>query len=112
MPRARAPRRARQACGPAAAKGGGSPPRGALSRSVRAAPAEHDRDRLTEDLHVPPQRPVRDVDVVELDHLVERDLVAAEDLPQAGDARGRVEAATGPAGDPLGLVDHEGARAD
>ena len=54
---------------------------------VRAPLAEHDRDRLAEDLQVPPERPVRHVEVVELDHLVERDVVAAEHLPEARDAR-------------------------
>ena len=56
--------------------------------------------------------PPRDVHVVELHHLVERHVVAAGDLPQAGDARRDVEALLGPAAAAGRFVDPERPWAD
>ena len=61
--------------------------------SVGAAGAHHGREGLEEDLHVSPQRPARDVQVVEPDHLVEGDVRAPVDLPQAGEAGAQRHAA-------------------
>src|ERR1700730_11668223 len=56
-----------------------------------AAEAQDDRGRPGEELDVPPERPVRDVEVVEPDHLVEPDLIAAEHLPGARDPGREIE---------------------
>src|SRR3954451_13359475 len=50
-----------------------------------------------QDQAVAPERPAADVLVVELDHLVERDVAAAEHLPQPGDSGTQVQAARRPA---------------
>src|SRR3712207_7998608 len=42
-------------------------------------PADHERDRPQQDLDVVPQRPVRDVEVVELHHLVQRQPARSEE---------------------------------
>ena len=44
-------------------------------RRSHAAPREDVRDGAQQDLDVAPQRPLGDVEVVELDHLGERDAV-------------------------------------
>src|SRR5215210_3612352 len=80
--------------------------------SVRPPPRKHHWDRLAEDLEVPPERPVRDVDVVELHHLVEGQVVPAQDLPQAGNARREIESAAGPTLDLARLVNYERPRPD
>src|SRR4029079_10905309 len=54
--------------------------------SVRAVPPHHRGHGACEELEVPPQRPRRRVEQVEADHLLERDLGAAVDLPEAGQA--------------------------
>ena len=53
-----------------------------LAPSVRTLYREDRRDCTHEELDVPPQRPVRHVEVVEADHLLERDLGAPVDLPR------------------------------
>ena len=56
--------------------------------SHRPASCEHHPDGLEDDLYVPAEAPVDDVVRVQLHHFLEvRDLRAAADLPQAGDAR-------------------------
>src|SRR6185503_1027506 len=74
-------------------------------------PAEDVRDGPEQDLDVRPERPVDDVEVVERDHVLERD-TGAEDLPRAGHTRRQVETAAVPAGHLLVLVDDERARTD
>ena len=75
--------------------------------SVRRANAgqrgkgEHDQP------HVLAQRPVGHVQVVELRHLVERDVARSQHLPQAGHARLQVEALARPRFDVLILVEDE-----
>src|SRR5438105_1427358 len=78
--------------------------------SVRTPLREDDRNRLAEDLQVPPEGPVRHVEVVELDHLVERDVVAPEHLPEPGDPGSHVEPAARPSRDLIGLIDDERSR--
>src|SRR5204863_4747628 len=55
-------------------------------RSVGAAACEHRRDRLGQNRHVHPDRPVLEVVEVEPDEVVEAEVRAARDLPQAGHA--------------------------
>src|SRR5450759_3353146 len=84
-----------------------------LSRfSVRPALLYDRRHGLHQQLDVPAQAPAGDVHVVELDHLVEGDVAAPEDLPQAGDAGGDVEAFLRPAATLLGLFYPQGPRPD
>src|SRR4051794_38769375 len=54
---------------------------------VRPPSLHHRRQRPQNEPDVLPQRPVRDVEVVELEHLLERDPRATEDLPEAGEPR-------------------------
>ena len=75
-------------------------------------PAEHQRDGLEDQAEVLPERPVRDVEVVEPDHLLERDVAAAEHLPEAGDARLQLEALARPVVDVLVLLEDQRPRAD
>src|SRR5690349_136235 len=56
------------------------------------APGEHMAGGAHEDLRVRPQRPVGDVEVVDRDHLAQRDPRRAEHLPVAGHARLEVQA--------------------
>ena len=63
-------------------------------------------------LDVVGERPGRDVAVVEPDHLAERDVVAAEHLPEAGHPGLQVEAAAGPAVDVVVLLGDQRPRAD
>src|SRR5919202_85875 len=81
-------------------------------RLVRPAPRHHRRQRPQDQPHVRPQGPVGDVQVVELDHLLERDARAAQDLPQAGEARRQVDARAQPAVQLAMLGLDERARAD
>ena len=53
---------------------------------VTAPALQHRRHRPAHQAQVVPQRPVRHVQVVEPHHLLERDLAAAEHLPEAGHA--------------------------
>src|SRR5574340_660715 len=68
------------------------------SRSPSLGPtgAEHRGDGLEADADVVPERPLVDVLEVELHPTVEVDLVAAADLPDAGDAGLHGEAAARP----------------
>ena len=70
------------------------------------------RDRQEDEPDVLPQRPVRDVDVVELRHLVERDVAPTEHLPEAGDSRLDVEPLAGPLLDERVLLEDQRPRAD
>src|SRR5215210_3309491 len=72
-----------------------------FTSSVDATPAEDGRQRVDQQPDVLPERPVRHVEVVELHHLLERDVRPAEHLPEAGDARRQVEPSPPPAGDVL-----------
>src|SRR5918992_5296023 len=74
-------------------------PAGRRPSSVRTAAAEDDEDGAQEQADVAPQAPVGDVEVVELDHLLERDGGPSEDLPQARDPRLEVEPPPPPAVD-------------
>src|SRR4051794_12486097 len=52
------------------------------------APRAGDRDdRANQQLDVAPERPVRDVQVVQREHVLEGDVRAAMDLPEPGQAR-------------------------
>ena len=64
--------------------GRGQPDRAGLT-SVGAALHEHRGDRLQQDRQVERQRPALQVDEVEVHEVVEVELRAARDLPQAGD---------------------------
>ena len=57
-------------------------------------------------------RPVGDVQVVELDHLLERDLIPPEDLPEPRDPRLQVEPAPSPVDDVLVLLEDQRPRPD
>src|SRR5215475_13421110 len=86
---------------------------GCLPFSVRLViAAEHEWDRLEQQPTIPPQRPGRDVDVVELDHLRERDLVPAEHLPETGHPGLQIEPLAAPPIDELVLVENQWTRAD
>src|SRR3954453_21247831 len=77
------------------------------------APRAGDRDdRANQQLDVAPERPVRDVQVVQREHLLEGDVRAAMDLPEAGQARHQVGATAEAPGDALVLVLRQRARAD
>src|SRR4051794_14656209 len=71
-------------------------PIGAVAQRSRIAllapPGQHVGDRPEGQLEVHPRRPARDVEVVDLDHLRERDSRRAEDLPVAGDPRRQIQA--------------------
>src|SRR5688572_749813 len=55
--------------------------------SVRASACENGRDRLQEDGDVEPDRPVLEVVEVQANKVVEAEVRAARDLPEAGQAR-------------------------
>ena len=80
--------------------------------SVRRAYAGQRGDGEHDQPHVLAQRPVRHVQVVELRHLVERDVARSQHLPQTGHARLQVEASSRPGFDVLILVEDEWPGAD
>ena len=82
--------------------------------SLRASADENDRDGAEEDLDIEPKRPVVDVLEVEAHPVGEFiDLIAAADLPQAGEAGLDAEAAAmGEILEAPGLVHWQGPRAD
>src|SRR2546421_13040046 len=85
----------------------------ALWASVGALPTlEHCGRRGTEQLQVAPQRPAGDVEIVQPNHLLERDVAAAEHLPEAGHPRLEVEPAAAPGLDVLVLARDQRTRAD
>src|SRR5438067_245909 len=77
-----------------------------------ARPSEYVARRTEQQLDVGPERPARHIQVVDLDHLLERHAAAAEDLPRASHAGRQVQAAPAPALYEVVLVDDERARAD
>ena len=62
-------------------------------RLVHAAPQQYRGDRAQDQPHVVPERPVGDVEVVQLHHLLERDPGSPQHLPEAGQARSEVDPA-------------------
>src|SRR4051794_38452095 len=81
-------------------------------RSVGAAALQDDADGLEQQADIAPEGPVRDVEVVEFDHLLERDPRPPQHLPQARHPRGEVEAVACVAVDATVLVLDERTRAD
>src|SRR3954469_18965049 len=79
---------------------------------VRAAAREDREGRLEEDGDVEPDRPVLDVVEVEPHEIVEGEVRAARDLPEAGDPRQHEVALPVPVVQPLIVADRERARAD
>src|SRR5271167_4656299 len=61
--------------------------------SVRTGTPDHRHGGLEDDLEIPPERPGRYVEEVELYQVVAGQVVASRDLPQARDARAHLEAA-------------------
>src|SRR3954447_1803958 len=82
------------------------------SVSVRPPREEDGGEGAEQKARVLPQRPVRDVQVVELHHLLERDARPPEDLPRSGEARREVEPALAPAVDLLLELRRHGPGAD
>src|SRR3954451_25354519 len=83
------------------------------SSSVSHPAARHEvRDRAEQDLHVAPQRPVGDVQVVDLYHLLERYPGRSEDLPVPRHPGHQVKAAAVPALHLVVLVDDQRPRPD
>ena len=81
--------------------------------SAGAARLAHQRrNRAQDQLDVTPEAPVGDVQVVQHQHLRERHLAAAADLPEAGQAGGEVEPAQAPVVHELVLVRDQRAGAD
>src|SRR5438128_1339519 len=74
--------------------------------------AEYHGQRPDDQAHIPPQRPVGDVQVIEAHHLLERDARAAEYLPEAGDSGCEVQSPASPLANLLVLLGHERPRAD
>src|SRR5919108_2096286 len=70
------------------------------------------RDRERHQPHVAHQRPAGDVEIVEADHLRERNLAPSEHLPRPGHAWLEIQPLTGPSFDVLVLVEDERPRAD
>src|ERR671937_417032 len=64
---------------------------------VRAALREHGGERPQDEPDVAPHRPVGDIQVVELDHLVEWDVGPTEHLPETGEAGSQGQPAAAPA---------------
>ena len=89
--RGRAVRR-RERCdrGPRCRPSGRVPPR--RLTSLPASPGQ-EHDRVENDPQVEPRRPVRDVEVVDLDHLRERHARGAQRLPATGDSGRQMQAA-------------------
>src|SRR5205823_1235868 len=81
-------------------------------RALEAPPGEHVWDGAKQQLEVEPQRPVRSVEIVDLDHLVKGHARGAEHLPEAGHARREVEPPALPAVDAAVLVENERPRPD
>src|SRR6476620_8443772 len=67
--------------------------------------------RTQKDLEVAPQRPVRGVQVVDRDHLIERDACRSEDLPMPGHAGFGVQSPSVPANYPGIFLGHQWTRA-
>src|SRR6476646_4917394 len=86
------PRSDRSGKGAASRVNGCRLPPGASAQLAPAA-GEHVPRGAHEDLGVRPQRPVGDVEVVDRDHLAQRDAGGAEHLPRTGHARLEVQAA-------------------
>src|SRR5262245_18290329 len=82
------------------------------TRSLARPRPEKGGDGAENQLQVVQQRPRRDVDVVEPDHLLERDVIPSEHLPEAGDPGLQVETTTAPVDDVLILLEDEGTGAD
>src|SRR5437588_5019781 len=61
-------------------------------------PCQYERDRLQQNLDVPPQGPVRHVQVVDPDHVLEWDAGRALDLPVPGDPGLETKPVTEPSG--------------
>src|SRR3954453_14038097 len=76
----------------------------------QTSPRQDVGHRAAEDLDVAPQRPVGDVEVVDRDHLPQRDLRGAEDLPLTGHAGLEVQPPAVPALDAGVLLGYERAR--
>src|ERR687888_1786133 len=82
------------------------------STSVRAAPCQDRGHRLNEDRDVHPERPVLEVVEVEPDEVIEAEVRAARDLPEARDAGEDVVPRPMPVLE-LGVIpEREGARPD
>src|SRR5208282_4488654 len=89
---------------------GRSTERAIAAGSVSADTPDHRHRGLEHDLEVPPQRPGRHIEIVELHEVVAGQVVAPRDLPQARDARSHLEAACRPTLD-VGLAGDERAGA-
>src|ERR687891_1291692 len=86
--------------------------RSKTARLVRRAGAAHGGQRPEDQLEVVQQRPRGHVYVVEPHHLLERDVVPSEHLPEAGDAGLQGEPVAPPVDDVLVLLEDERPRAD
>src|SRR5919108_1754292 len=80
--------------------------------SVGASAREHGWDRLQENGDVEPDRPVLQVIEVEPDEIVETEVRAARDLPEAGQAREDEVALAVPGLELLVVAKREGPRPD
>src|SRR4029078_3872522 len=80
--------------------------------SAHLTVSENCRNRLEEKPNVCPQGPVRDVDVVELRHLFERNFARPEDLPQPRHAGLEPAPLAPPRHDALILLEDERSRTD
>src|SRR3954451_16090351 len=84
----------------------------AESGSVRTARPEHRGDRSQDEPDVAPQTPAGDVQVVELRHFLERNVVPPEHLPQPGNPRLQLQALPPPFGDEAVLLEDQRPRPD
>src|SRR5207249_11031719 len=75
--------------------------------SVRLTRTRECRERSDDKLYVVEERPVGDVQIVQPDHLLERNLASSHHLPWAGTARLEVEALPAPGVDVTILVQDE-----
>src|SRR5262249_61197813 len=82
------------------------------STSVGAAAAEDGRDGLDQDRDVEPDRPVLEVEEVEPDEVVEAEVRAARDLPEAGHAGDDDVGLAVPGVEALVVAQRQRARAD
>src|SRR3954452_18073603 len=80
-----------------------------MSHSPRA---QQVRNRSQQDLYITPEGPVRDIQVIDLDHSTQWYSGGAEDLPVTGHARCQMQAPAVPALDLGVLVDDQWPRAD
>src|SRR5690242_1575970 len=81
-----------------------------LERLARAVAAQYGWQGSGEDAQVQPERPIVDVLQVQTDPVVEPEIAAAADLPQAGQARRDAEAAhQGGLGEPIHVAERQGA---